>query len=141
MALISTKGMYGLSAMYELFLADKNKPMQIKDIAQKANIPQSYLEQLLVILKKSQMIKSVRGVNGGYMLAKNPDDIYVKDIFLSLEGKIDIVDTVTSNDALNLFYKKSTADLHKIFDISLSQLHKNFYKNNIGQINYTTFGL
>ncbi len=141
MALISTKGMYGLSAMYELFLTNQDKPVQIRDIATKANIPQNYLEQILVILKKAGFVKSIRGINGGYMLAKDPDSISVKDIFLALEGNVDIIDSLTSYEALNLFYKEGKKDLYGILDISLSNLHKKFHKSSSKQINYTTFGL
>ncbi len=71
MSLISTKGTYGLSAMYELSLAKSDKPMQIKDISKKANIPQNYLEQLLVVLRRAELVVSVRGAQGGYFLARN----------------------------------------------------------------------
>lgn len=141
MALISTKGMYGLSAMYELLLADQNKPMSIRDIAQNANIPQNYLEQILVLLKKADFVKSTRGINGGYMLAKNPRIIYIKDIFLSLEGDINVVDGKSNNEALNLFYAQSQKELQEVFALSLQDLHKKYHKSRDVQISYTTFGL
>ena len=53
MSLLSTKGMYGLSAMYQLFLAKSNKPLQIKEISARAEIPQNYLEQLLILLRQA----------------------------------------------------------------------------------------
>ncbi len=82
MALVSTKGMYGLSALYEIYLSNSLKPIQSRDIAQKANIPQTYLEQILLILKKEKFVKSTRGVHGGYMLNTDANSIKIKDVFL-----------------------------------------------------------
>lgn len=141
MALISTKGIYGLSAMYELFLASGVKPMQIKDIAKNADIPQNYLEQILVALKKANLVKSIRGAHGGYLLAKESKDIFLKDIFLALEKDLHITETKTSSNTLNLFYKKSNEKLSEIFDISLEELHRNFHKKPKTNLNFTTFGL
>ena len=73
MPLISTKGVYGLTAMYELSKHQEDSPMQIKDISANANIPQNYLEQLLSKLRRAELVKSIRGARGGYILAKTPD--------------------------------------------------------------------
>merc|ERR1712013_519223 len=71
MAIVSTKGVYGLTAI--LILAkEKNKDLlQIKEIAAKGEIPQNYLEQILVTLKKSGLVESIRGANGGYKLLQH----------------------------------------------------------------------
>ncbi|MBL0686983.1 MAG: Rrf2 family transcriptional regulator [Sulfurospirillum sp.] len=122
MSLISSKGIYGLSAMYELSKVEKKKPTQIKEISQKANIPQNYLEQLLVVLRRAELVKSVRGAYGGYMLARNADDILIKDIFVALEGNINITTQEIKDPVLELFYRESNQKLEAIFDISLSKL-------------------
>merc|ERR1712013_511518 len=85
MAIVSTKGVYGLTAI--LILAkEKNKDLlQIKEIAAKGEIPQNYLEQILVTLKKSGLVESIRGANGGYKLLKDANDITVFDVLSSLE--------------------------------------------------------
>lgn len=124
MALISTKGMYGLAAMYELYLLKSSKPIQIREISKNADIPQNYLEQLLSLLKKAGLVSSVRGAHGGYILAKDAKDISVKEIFVALEGDINIVDSRIVNPALALFYKEKTEELESIFDMSLSDLTK-----------------
>ena len=103
MSLLSTKGMYGLSAMYELSLIKSEKPTQIKDISERAKIPQNYLEQLLVILRRAELVKSVRGAHGGYFLARSADDILVKDIFIALEGDLIVTQQSIDNPALELF--------------------------------------
>lgn len=124
MALISTKGMYGLAAMYELYLLKSAKPVQIREISKNADIPQNYLEQLLGLLKKAGLVSSVRGAHGGYVLAKDAKDISIKDIFVALEGNLNIVDQEIKNPALALFYEEKSSDLKAIFEISLADLTK-----------------
>ena len=136
MSLISTKGMYGLSAMYELSLIKSEKPTQIKEISERAKIPQNYLEQLLVILRRAELVKSVRGAHGGYFLARNADDILVKDIFIALEGNLSIAGQEVDNPVLELFYKENDEKLQGLFDISLNQLQD--YQNKLtNQLNYS----
>ncbi len=103
MPLISTKGVYGLTAMYELSKHDNKSPMQIKEISSNANIPQNYLEQLLSKLRRAELVKSIRGARGGYILARESKDILVKDILIALEGDLKIVDSKTKNPILNIF--------------------------------------
>ena len=122
MPLISTKGVYGLSAMYELSKHKADTPMQIKDISANANIPQNYLEQLLSKLRKANLVNSIRGARGGYILAKKPDEIKIVDILIALEDDIKIIDTKTDNPILNIFFDESKNSMKKIFDIQLSKL-------------------
>ncbi len=122
MPLISTKGVYGLIAMYELSKHTPDSPMQVKEICANANIPQNYLEQLLSKLRRSELVKSIRGAKGGYILAKKPEDTSVKDILVALEGDLKIVDSKTQNPALNIFFDETKEKTKKIFDLTLAQL-------------------
>ncbi|APW66881.1 MULTISPECIES: RrF2 family transcriptional regulator [Arcobacteraceae] len=122
MPLISTKGVYGLTAMYELGKHDRQSPMQIKEISSNANIPQNYLEQLLSKLRRAQLVKSIRGAKGGYILAREPEEIKVVDILIALEGDIKIVDVKAKNPILNIFFDESKEQMKKIFDLNLSNL-------------------
>ncbi len=124
MALISSKGMYGLAAMFELCMLKSSKPVQIKDISTNANIPQNYLEQLLSQLKKAGLVNSTRGAYGGYRLAKEANKISVKEIFEALEGELDIIQGCTKNPALALFYEEKKVKLREIFNLSLEELIK-----------------
>lgn len=119
---ISSKGMYGLAAMYQLMQSEKGVPVQIKDIAQKANIPKNYLEQILVILKRDGLVKSIRGASGGYMLQKEPQDIIIYDIIDSLEGGLCNEGVVNSNEVLKLFWKEKQEKVREIFNIPLTEL-------------------
>ncbi|MFA9373204.1 RrF2 family transcriptional regulator [Poseidonibacter sp.] len=122
MPLISTKGVYGLTAMYELSKHEKDTPMQIKEISSNANIPQNYLEQLLSKLRRAQLVKSIRGAKGGYILAKDAEDIKIVDILIALEDDIKIIDSKTQNPILNIFFDESKESIKKMFDVNLAKL-------------------
>ncbi len=85
---LSSRTRYGMRAMLELALEYGKKPLQIKSIADREDISNKYLEQLIAMLKSSGLVRSVRGPRGGYMLARPPQDILLKDIFVTLEGPI-----------------------------------------------------
>ena len=85
---LSTKGRYGTRAMLDLAIRGNGKAIPAKDIAKSQNIPIRYLEQILNTLRKVGLVKSVRGINGGYSLAKKPDEIKILDIVTTLEGSL-----------------------------------------------------
>ncbi len=122
MPLISTKGVYGLTAMYELSKHQEDTPMQIKDISANANIPQNYLEQLLSKLRRAELVKSIRGARGGYILAKSANEIKIVDILIALEDDIKIIDSKAENPILNIFFDESKNSMKKIFDVTLDKL-------------------
>ena len=87
---ISTKGIYALEAMIEL--ASRNTAcVRIRDIADARNCSVKYLEQIFKQLKKAQLLISIRGKDGGYQIAKDPEEITAKDIILAVEEKLDPV--------------------------------------------------
>lgn len=122
MPLISTKGVYGLTAMYELSKHQEDTPMQIKEISANANIPQNYLEQLLSKLRRAELVKSIRGARGGYILAKSAKEIKIVDILIALEDDIKIIDAKAENPILNIFFDESKNSMKKIFDVTLDKL-------------------
>lgn len=125
MAGITTKGMYGLAAMYQLMKNNKGTAVQIKEIAEKADIPQNYLEQILVLLRRNGLVKSIRGASGGYMLAKNPEDISIFEILNTLEdGICNSAATTTSNQVLNLFWRERQKKVKETFSVTLAELSK-----------------
>lgn len=95
---LSTKGRYGLKAMFELSLNENNGPVPLKFIAKKQNISDQYLEQIFSSLKKANLVKSVRGAQGGYLLAREAKDISVGDILVVLEGPVSLSDCVLDED-------------------------------------------
>jgi len=119
---ISSRGVYGLCAVFELGMVYHKGPIQIKDIAKKHAIPQHYLEQLLVILKKAGLVQSYRGSTGGYALAKSPDQIRVLDVLTSLDGKVKIVPEKYRENALSFFWQKKGVRIEELFTVSLAEL-------------------
>ncbi len=124
MPLISSKGVYGLAAMHELLQNEENKPMQIREISARADIPQNYLEQLLGKLRHAGLVSSIRGSKGGYMLAKDAKDILIKDIIIALEDDIKIIDTKSNSPILNIFFEETKEKTKKLFNLSLKDLSK-----------------
>lgn len=89
---ISTKGRYGLKAVIDIAKMQEKGAVALSGVAMRQNISDGYLEQLVAKLKKSGIVKSTRGAQGGYMLAKSPSEISVGDILRSLEGNLTPVD-------------------------------------------------
>ena len=85
---LSTKGRYGLRAMIDLADFSEEMPQSITNIAARQSISDRYLEQLMAKLKKAGLIVSIRGSQGGYVLAKPSDEISVGDILRALEGDL-----------------------------------------------------
>jgi Rrf2 family iron-sulfur cluster assembly transcriptional regulator len=67
---VSTKGRYAVIAMVELALLSQSEPVSLSQIARRLNISQSYLEQLFVKMRRSNLVRSTRGPGGGYVLAR-----------------------------------------------------------------------
>ena len=91
---ISTKGRYGIKAMLELALVYEKELVSVRAISKKHNISELYLEQIFSILRKAQLVKSIRGAKGGYFLTRLPKDITIKNIMDALEGPINISDCI-----------------------------------------------
>lgn len=91
---ISTKGRYGLRAMVDIAVYSNGDYIPLKVIAERENISENYLEQVFAILRKSDLVKSIRGSQGGYSLSRNPSKITVGEILRALEGQL----TITGDD-------------------------------------------
>lgn len=96
----STKSRYGLRAMIELSLNYNQGPVSVKTIAEHQDISEAYLEQIMSGLTRRGLAKSIRGVQGGYLLARNPARIKVGDIIRALEGPIVPVECVNKQDPI-----------------------------------------
>jgi len=95
---LSTRGRYGIHAMYELARGFGGAPMSIKAIAEKQDIPEAYLEQIIAVLRRDELVTSIRGAQGGYMLARSPEEVTVGDVLRSLEGGLKLVDCLLEED-------------------------------------------
>jgi len=84
---IPTKGRYAVSAMMDLAIHDKIKPLTIAEIAEKQNISLSYLEQLFAVLRREGLVRGTRGPGGGYRLAQPANMITVAQIIRTVDVK------------------------------------------------------
>jgi Rrf2 family protein len=86
---VSTRGDYASRALLSLALhGDGATPTSVRDIAQRTGLPQPYLEQILLALKGAGLVRSKRGVGGGYILASPPEDIRLSQIVSAVDGPI-----------------------------------------------------
>ncbi|WP_310603110.1 RrF2 family transcriptional regulator [Anaerosporobacter sp.] len=85
---ISTKGRYALKLMLDLALNDTGETIRIKDIAARQEISEKYLEQIIAVLNKAGYVRSVRGPQGGYRLARRPKEYTVGMILRLTEGSL-----------------------------------------------------
>ncbi len=85
---LSTKGQYGVRAMYEIARGYPDSPVNIKLISERQDVSIHYLEQILNRLRRAGLIKSIKGPGGGYLLSKKPSDISIADILIELEGPL-----------------------------------------------------
>ncbi|MHB1711446.1 MAG: RrF2 family transcriptional regulator [Acidimicrobiales bacterium] len=86
---VSTRGDYASRALLSLALhADRDGPTAVRDIAERTGLPQPYLEQILLALKGAGLVRSKRGVGGGYVLARSPEDITLSQIVSAVDGPI-----------------------------------------------------
>lgn len=95
---ISTKGRYGLTIMMELAQRFGEGPTSLKSIAQRHELSEHYLEQLVAPLRNAGLVKSIRGAYGGYILTKKPEEITTGDIIRVLEGPISPVEFEEEED-------------------------------------------
>ena len=91
---LSTKGKYGLYAMFYLAQHEGSGPQPLKAVAE-IGVPEDYLEQLLGNLRRAGLVTTVRGAQGGYQLAKAPEDITVGDIIDATEGPLSISECIS----------------------------------------------
>ena len=123
---LSSRSQYAITAMLELALHEKKRPVTLFDISQKQKISLSYLEQLFANLRKHELVRGRRGPGGGYVLARDVKDISIADIVTAVD---DIPQESTGEPAINA--EGVSSDLlwnnisHQIYDylrgINLSQ--------------------
>lgn len=94
---VSTKGRYALRTMIDLTVNDNSNPIPLKDIAARQNISLKYMEQIIALLIKAKLVKSVRGNSGGYMLARPSMQYTAGDILRAAEGDMTPIDCIKKN--------------------------------------------
>src|SRR4030042_4397034 len=92
---LSTKMRYGTRAMLDLALRQSSEPISLKEVAERQNVSQRYLAELMTSLQAAGLVRAVRGAKGGYELASPPEEITLRQIFEVLEGSEGFVDCTT----------------------------------------------
>jgi Rrf2 family protein len=87
---VSTRGDYAARALLSLALHGLDRPTSVKEIAERTDLPQPYLEQILLATKGAGLVRSKRGVGGGYVLARPPEEITLAQILSAVEGPLDM---------------------------------------------------
>lgn len=95
---ISTRGRYALRIMVELAKAQPNEYISLNTLSEKQSISQKYLEQIVPLLTRGGLVRSIRGNKGGYTLSKAPDKVTVGDILRATEGSIAPVPCLESEE-------------------------------------------
>lgn len=136
---LSTKGQYGVRAMLDLALNYGSGPLALKDISEREEISEHYLEQLVAVLRKAGLVKSTRGAQGGYTLSTEPSKITVGDILRALEGPLAPVECVLEGGETEckragscvsrLVWQKIRDSLNAVVDsITLQDMVDDYYK-------------
>lgn len=99
---MSTKCRYGLRALADLALEGGNVPIPLSQIAERQKLSVKYLEQEFSSLRKAGFVRSIKGAQGGYLLAVPANEIFISDVIKQLEGDMLLVDEPISEDMTNL---------------------------------------
>ncbi len=111
---ISTKGRYGLRAMLDLAINGNSRYITLKTISKREEISEEYLEHIFSMLRKANLVKSIKGSQGGYILADKPSKITISSILYALEGDLSVADNIIDNikpdDSIDYFLKTNIWD-------------------------------
>ncbi len=117
---LSLKLHYGLLTLIELADYVDAKPLQLKDISSRHQIPPKYLEQVISVLRQSGFVQSLRGVNGGYTLAKTPEEISVLEVVKVLQG-VSSIDPKIKGSVLEGYWQGVLLGADRLVDYTLAE--------------------
>ncbi len=112
---LSTKGRYAVMALADIAKFDPNLPISLRDISIRQGISLNYLEQIFVKLKKNKIVVSSRGVNGGYLLNREPAEIKISDILDAVDEKVKTIGC-TKNSKKGCNGKSVKCITHNLWD-------------------------
>ena len=121
---LSSRSRYGIRALIDLAVNARESCIQLGDIAVRNDISVKYLEQIFMTLRKGGIIRSVKGPQGGYLLAKKPQDIFISDVIRLLDGEY-LLENEESENRENL---TSKVIQEKMIE-PMNSWMKNFLKN------------
>lgn len=126
---LSTKGRYATRILLCIARLEGDRPVSKKRISEQEGISTDYIEQIIVPLKNTGMINSVRGVHGGFRMAKDPADITVFDILSASEGSINLVGCLAKGCS-----HSDTCVVQQVWEGAGDVLKEYFSKVTLGQL-------
>ena len=130
---INSKSRYAVMALADIANFNRQNPVSLRDISLRQNISLVYLEQIFSKLKKNHIVKSIRGTNGGYILAKDPEQIKLLNIFSAVDEKVKTLQCKReSKKGCN--GKLTKCITHNLWDDLEIHINDFFDKKNLGYI-------
>ena len=130
---LNSRGRYAVMALADMANFDKQNPVSLRDISLRQNISLVYLEQIFSKLKKNNIVKSIRGTNGGYILFDDPSQIKLSSIFLAVDEKVKTVQCKKeSKKGCN--GKLTKCITHYLWDDLEMHINDFFDKKNLGDL-------
>ena len=130
---LNSRGRYAVMALADMAKFDMKNPISLRDISLRQNISLVYLEQIFSKLKKSNIVKSIRGTNGGYILTKDPEQIKLSNIFSAVDEKVKTVQcNKESKKGCNGKFTKCIT--HYLWDELEIYINDFFDKKNLGDL-------
>ena len=130
---LNTRSRYAVMALADMASFDRQNPISLRDISLRQNISLVYLEQIFSKLKKNNIVKSVRGTNGGYILAKTTEQIKLLNIFSAVDEKVKTIQC--RRESKKGCNGRSTKCItHYLWDDLEMHINDFFEKKNLGDI-------
>ena len=130
---LNSRGRYAVMALADMANFDMKNPISLRDISLRQNISLVYLEQIFLKLKKNNIVKSIRGANGGYLLTKDPEQIKLSNIFSAVDEKVKTVQCKReSKKGCN--GKLTKCITHNLWDELELHINDFFDKKNLGDL-------
>ena len=130
---LNSKSRYAVMALADIASFDRQNPVSLRDISLRQNISLVYLEQIFSKLKKNNIVKSIRGANGGYVLTKDPEQIKLSNIFSAVDEKVKTVQCKReSKKGCN--GKLTKCITHNLWDDLEMHINDFFDKKNLGDL-------
>jgi len=123
---LSTRVRYAARIMLDLALSGNSKPISGKDIAERQEISQSYLDNIMGPLKAAGLIRTIRGAGGGFILAKPLMQINMNDIWRAMEGPVCLVDCIDQPDSCDRHGRCVTRDVWQEADKALKDVFESW---------------
>lgn len=143
---ISTKGRYGLRTLIDLAIHQEESPISLGTIAQRQGISLSYLEQIIAILKRAGLVKSIKGALGGYQINCVPKEVTLKYILTILEGELKVVecdDVEVGEESIvqkcvreNLWEMIDFQIVRLLEQLTLEDMIEEYYSKKEGELSY-----